>query len=463
MEKLRHNFDLRLTPKEILTIVDDYKKDVVPQVDERNDYAKGNNPAILKRITPSGTPDNRVPVPYARRITNVITSYMFKPGLISYASENQAYLDALLEIFEANKEELQSYQIGWQTTVHGVGYEMFYGEGLEPEPTLIDGQLGYNRTIPRFEKVPIREIIPIYDFDINPNLRSFIHFWTVEAEEVEYIDVYYDDMKVSYERRKEQNALLLVGEQDHGFARVPLVVYENNEDCIGDFAPVVPLIDAYDVLMSDSMNEFDRFAQAYLIAKGFTISEDDAEKMKHKRALSLMNPDDSIEFLTKPVETAFIQYLSDHLRAEIHRGSGIPNLDDYKWGGQSSGETVTKFIYLMDLFVGIKESYFKEGLQQRIELLTDYAGLPGIPKDIEVIMNRHEPDKSMVQADLLVKYSGHVSQKTLIENFADFVDNAEEELEAMAEESKMKADLFGLPVGEAEDEEDEEEPGGDEE
>jgi len=202
-----------------------------------------------------------------------------------------------------------------------------------------------------------------------------------------------------------------------------------------------------------------------LIAKGFTITEGDVDKLKHKRAFSLLNPDDKIEFLTKPIETQFIQYISEQLRGEIHRGAGIPNLDDVKWGSQASGETITKFIYLMELFTGIKEAYFKEGLKKRIEMLTAYSGLPGEVAEVDIIMNRNEPDKGMMNAELFEKYSGRVSQKTLLENFADFVDNAEEEMEQLKGEQdaafEVNLDRFG---GEKpEEEEDEEEPGEDKE
>ena len=177
MEKLRYKFEDRLDEKDIVDIIDDYKENVVPAVRLRKDYSKGNNPTILSRILPAGSPQNKLPVPYGRRITNLITSYMFLPGLITYGTKiRQGYFDELKKIFDYNKEELQTYKIGWQTTVQGVGYEIFYVEGIDPELTAIDNKLGYRGTMPRFAKVPVEETIPIYDFDIIPKLQAFIRF-----------------------------------------------------------------------------------------------------------------------------------------------------------------------------------------------------------------------------------------------------------------------------------------------
>jgi SPP1 family phage portal protein len=160
--------------------------------------------------------------------------------------------------------------IGWQSSLHGLGYELLYNEGLREEPTLIDNLPGYLETEPRFAKAEMAETIPIYDFDIIPNLRAFIRFYTMENDE--YISVYYEDVKEDWVRTHDQSPMTRMGEQPHGYSAPPLVVYENNEDAMGDFAAVQALIDAYDVMMSDSLNEFDRFAQAYLVAKGFTIT-----------------------------------------------------------------------------------------------------------------------------------------------------------------------------------------------
>ena len=441
MEKLRYNFNGTLSDKEIIKLVDDYKKGDGVKTAEKTEYAKGNNLAIMRRLVPSGAPDNKVPVSYAKRMINLITSYMYRPGSVQYASEDQAYLDKLLEIFDANNEDLETEQIGRQTSIHGIGYEMFYIEGVGKTETLIDKKPGYTGTIPRFTKIPVDSTIPIYNFDIIPELQAFIRFYTIEQEETEHIWVYYEKKFVEYLRKANSQGLPIGQQGLHGFDRVPLVVYENNEDLMGDFECVQPLIDAYDVLMSDSLNEFDRFAWAYLVMKGFSLSTTDAEQIKHKRAFALLGEKDSVEFLTKDINHEFIKFMSEWLRGEIHKQSGIPNLDDVKFGANTSGETLGKWIYLMELFTDPKESYFQYALKKRLEIVSVYANL-GDPTDIEITMNRNVPDKSMEQAELMEKYAGHISEKTLIEQFADFVDDAEAEMEQLKAEKEESLDTM---------------------
>ena len=222
---------------------------------------------------------------------------------------------------------------------------------------------------------------------------------------------------------------------------MPLVVYQNNVETIGDFSPVVPLIDAYDVLTSDSMNEFERFAWAYLILKGMLMDKGDVQEIKNKRVLSLLNKEDSIDFLTKDVDSDYIRFLTELVRGEIHRQSGIPNLDDVKFGGDASGETIGKWIYLMELFTDPKESYFKQGLNKRIDIISSFEGLGKTSRDMNIIMNRNTPDNSVTQAELFTQYSGEISLKTRIENFADFVDDPEKEMEQLKEEQAERTQI----------------------
>jgi len=58
---------------------------------------------------------------------------------------------------------------------------------------------------------------------------------------------------------------------------VPIAIFENNEDQMGDFEKVIDLIDAYDKMESDSLNDFEYFVDAYLALYGFTAEAEDIQ------------------------------------------------------------------------------------------------------------------------------------------------------------------------------------------
>jgi len=68
------------------------------------------------------------------------------------------------------------------------------------------------------------------------------------------------------------------------------------------------------------------------------------------------------------------------------------------------------------------------------------------PGRVSIVMNRNTPDNSLEQAEIFNKFAGFISQRTLIENFADFVDDVDEEMEQVAEEGDI-VNAFGNEQG----------------
>lgn len=415
----------------ILDFVKHYQQNYLDNLE----YAEGRNPKILRRMLPDASgPDNRVPVSYGRRIINLVTGYMFKPGLVQYGIEDETYQANLQDVFLANSEPIKTAQLGKQTSIHGVGYEYHYVDA--------------NTAMPRFVKLPAPEVVPIYSKDLEPEVLAFARF----VGDGDNYDITLVDDKIirEYTMPKEGGSMVQTGDEiRHFYGRCPLAVYRNNEEMLGDFDPVEPLIDAYDVLVSDSLNEFDRFAWAYLLLKGMALSQENAEKLNRLRMFENLEDTGDVSFLTKEIDSEFIKFMTDLIRSEIHRQSGIPNLEDYDGAG-ASGKTMTKFIYLMELFTDPKESYFVEGLRRRLELINtilNIQGRGGDPMDVDVIMNRNAPDNSKEQAEIFQLYAGFVSQKTLLENFADFVDNPDEEIDRLQEEGEPNVSVSGNAQG----------------
>ena len=372
-------------------------------------YYLGKNPTIERRLPKDiGAPDNKVPVSYARKLVRTITGYMFKPGLIDYTSENEEYLNTLDEIFYENNEPVKTSMLGKYSSIYGVGYELHY--------TTDD-------LIPRFAKVEPQEVIPIYNFSLEPKLTAAVrHYYRGDTLNVE---VYYPDT-IEYYTMNNMNRLTKTGEEPHEYDAVPLVVYDNNEELLGDFEPIRPLIDAYDILMSDSMNEFDRFAWAYLILKGMMMDEEDAAKIKDKRILEFV-AEGGAEFLTKDVPSDFIQFMAEWIRKEIHKQSHIPDfIDAGKTGDNLSGVAIDKLLYDFEFIAATKEALFRLGLYRRLDLIDTIIrktrGDIGNKREVEITMHRNRPEELLQNAKIAQAFAGVVSNQTLIENLVPFAD-----------------------------------------
>jgi SPP1 family phage portal protein len=202
----------------------------------------------------------------------------------------------------------------------------------------------------------------------------------------------------------------------------------------GSSRVIQELIDAYDVLVSDSMNEFERFSWAYLLLVGQSIDPQDSADIKRQRIFQNLKSINDVGFLTKDINKEFIEFMADRIKREIHDQSFVPNLQDLKVGGAASGVAIEKFIYIMEYLAADKESEFRNGLYDRIEMLNSIAETMEIDK---ITFTRNLPSTDMVHADVYMKLDGRgISRKTLMEQYMPFIENPEKELEEFKKEQE---------------------------
>ena len=413
-------------------------------------YMEGLNERITNRETQDdGAPDNRVAVPYARKLVNTVVGYMFRPSYTQYASDDDAYKEALDDAFWDNNEQSKTSKIGKLMSIFGVAYELHYTVQRNGAPA------------PRFAPVPTEDLLPVYSNDIEPEIVAAVRRYAVdmpgEYRSVERLEVYYDDVIHEFDVYQDESGLHVLpriftdadGSKqrsviEHGYGMVPVSVYRNNDTIVGDFEHVIDLIDAYDVLLSDSLNEFDRFAWAYLVLRNISMSDENIDDAKRKRVLEVFGENGSIDFLTKQVQTEFIKYMREWIREEIHKQTHIPDMTDEHFAGNQSGIAIRYKLTDLENIASVKEVGFREGLRRRIDLLNAFWRTQGRPvrnvRDVDIIMQRNVPENFIEQAEIIGKLRGHISHKTLLDQVATFVDDASAEMDAIEQEQDV---LFG--------------------
>jgi len=233
----------------------------------------------------------------------------------------------------------------------------------------------------------------------------------------------------------------LVETTPHYFGMVPIAIYKNNEEQLGDFETVISLIDAYDVMESDTVNDFDYFVDAYLALYGFTADPEDIAKMKENRVL-LMDEGTSAEWLIKNANDTTTENMKVRLDKDIHKFAHCPDMSDENFAGNSSGVAIQFKTLGTENLVSIKERKFKKGLQQRFELIAQIQGLMGASFDwraIDIVFRRNIPTNLSELAQMVSSLDGIVSNKTLLAQvpFVEDVKAEQEQLASEQEKSKM--------------------------
>jgi SPP1 family phage portal protein len=395
-----------LTPDEIEEYIETHQDGVVPHLDELWAYYLGKNPGILNR--PKGdpnNPDNRTPVSYGRKIVTTFTGYAYRPKYITYKADDEAiqgYMDQLQMTFDLSDEHIKTSRAGRNTAIFGAAFELMYIDGMQGTtlPTVAE---------PRFVTLDPREIILLYDYSPEPKKVVGIRYYRIH-DKLYKVEVYYPDRVELYDRvRSEQSAgigveewrLISTGEAPNYFDEVPVVPYYFGDDRVGLIEPVLPLIDDYDVIISDSINEFERFAHAYMLLVRMNLVDPNLKKepgafsqaLKRLRSLRIFEnlPDrDAVSFLTKDIPKDFIEWMTTTLREQIHTQSHVPDFASQRLG-ELSGAAVDRLMFDFENVVSSAEADFDTGLLERIRLINRiYEKTGRIVDEIHSIVINHK-------------------------------------------------------------------------
>lgn len=212
------------------------------------------------------------------------------------------------------------------------------------------------------------------------------------------------------------------------------------------------LQDAYNNLLSAEIDDFDAFADAYLILKGVVADSDDLATMKQNRVL-LMDAEDSAEYLTKNISDTQIQNMLQNINDQIHKMSNSPDFNDEKLMAQSGIAMKYKLIGFENVSSAIVANMTK-ALQKRIELICEVLNLTdGVAmwRDIEITFTRNLPENTLETAQMVNQLRGLVSDETLLSQIP-FITNPAEEVEKVREQKQTSVDLYSFPTGNEEEE-----------
>lgn len=391
---------------------------------------------------------NKLVCNHAKDISDTASSY-FIGNPISYNSDEDISL--LMDAFEQAGADEADGDNGLDLSIYGCAYEYIYPmedstalsvKNLSPENTF----MVYDDTIEQ------KELFAVYYYvkkDDSDN-RNPIYVATVLTDNLKWV---LDIEKIPGPQS------LLEEPEPHYFEQIPIVEYLNNKLAIGDFELQIPLIDAYNALMSDRITDKEQFIDSILAIYGALLGDPDAvdedgktakERVKEDKLLELPK-DSKAEYLTRTFDEQGVEVLKKAIEQDIHKFSHIPCMTDESFGGNVSGVAMEFKLLGMENITKIKTRYYRKGLRKRIRLFTAWLeksrSININVAGITPIFTRALPKNLLEISQIVANLWGKVSRKTLLSQIP-FVDDVDAELEAVEketeEEVRQQQALFGL-------------------
>ena len=441
-------------------------------------YYEGEH-EILSRSRPDNAPNATPVCNHARDIADTASGY-FMGNPITYGKANDE-IQPLLDAYDAANVDDTDQDNALTLSITGRAYEYIYAKEDEAELATmpVDPR---NTFIVRDESIEHNELFGVY------------YYYLDDSEDVEsvengessgddlYVTVYTADKIYEYKLTGQSETLLKT--EDHYLGEVPIVEYQNNKYCNGDYEGQIDLIDAYNELMADRVNDKAQFVDAVLVLYGAILGDDGAESeaamesLKARKLLEL-DSDARAEYLTRAFDESGVEILRQALKEDIYTMSHVPNLTDKNFAGNSSGVAMEYKLLGLEMLTKIKERYYRIGLRKRARIFTHYLGIKGKqvdPNDAVPTFSRGLPKNILELSQVIANLSGEVSKQTLI-SLLPFVEDPALEIEQAEKEAAealkrqqeamiaMSGPTANTPLEEAESgeiEETEEEPEEDE-
>lgn len=399
------------------------------RLDLLRNYYLGEH-AILSRNKPDILANNQVMVNHAKFITDINVGYLLG-NPVEWVSEQD--IETVKEAFREQTINDLDHEIAKDVSIYGEGYEYIYSnEDSEP----------------RSAKIDPRHCVVVYDDTVQHNKMFAIVFRACEPYSVGGVETMkYKDLSVltDTEIREYNEDLSSFESYDHYFGQVPVIDYRNNPEKSGDFETVSSLIDAYNTVMSDRVNDKQQLVEAFMLLTGMTLEDDQMTALKVNRVMTA-DIDADAKYVTKDTSEQDIDVLRQVLESDIHKISMTPNLTDENFIGNSSGVAIRYKLIAFEQSIKNKERYFEKGLKDRFAAYNSFynkaSNMPLVPTyDIQIVFRRNLPQNDVETAQMIMNLSDFVDTETLLGQLS-FIDDAEKVIEKKDEEREKMAKLY---------------------
>lgn len=423
-------------------MINKFRVNVEPKLNRYKNYYDGIQKILNKQYSDESKPCNRTVINYCKNIVDSYCGYLATPGHISYRSQED--IEDVMSILKYNDYQAEDSDFLLDALIYGVACELMY----------ID-----NSGHTRFRLINPTNCFGVYDDSLTGDLMYFVRMYKVsdwDNSDTYNVDVYSDFDVKHYKMTGANGYLHFVSEEPHYFSQCPANIFtlpdeKNIFDC------VIGLQDAANELLSDEIDDYSAFCDAYLALVGVDADADDVAAMKANRVLLLPEGADA-RWITKNANDAQVENILKRVHDAIYRIAQCPDFSSESFvGGVSSGIAIQYRLTGMETRAGKIEALMKKALQRRIEIICGIASLKlgeEVFREIEIDFKRNIPNDTNSTIQLINSLKGTVSDATLLSQL-DFITDVNAELEAVQEQKlrNMEVYSFGTPTEEVEEDE----------
>lgn len=457
----RVEFDEKNIKKELVVkLIREHEKQL-PRFKKLKKYYLGEHD-ILSKQRAKNKPNYKPVCNHAKDIADTSTGY-FMGNTISYSNSEDTDIDELLIAFDNAEVDESDHDNALDMAIYGVAYEYIYARE--------------NENILDIKSLEVENTFIVYDDSIEQQPLFGVYYFKRKENkaDTETYQAVIMTKQFVYSMVLEGKEKGVISDKPvpHNMGDIPIIEYKNNKYSIGDFEQQIGLIDSYNSLTANRINDKEQFIDSILVLYGARLGDDEEESIKAMESLAEhklleLHPEARAEYLSKTLNENEVETLRNAVKQDIYTFSHIPNLTDENFAGNSSGVAMEFKLLGLEMITKIKQRYYVKGLKKRIKLFANYLGLTQIAIDANSIIphfSRSLPKNLLEISQIVSNLDGKVSQETLLSQIP-FVEDPMSEIEKVNEEKQENIaqnqllltggeHIHNTPVGDEVDEQEE--------
>lgn len=377
------------------------------EIEYLQNYEKGKQP-ILDRIKEVRPEINvRAVENHAHEITSFKVGYVFGSP-ITYVQ--RASIDSSGETSTADDKGI------------AILNEMMFEEGKASKDKHLGKDItvcgiGYRIVLPKEEKTGISafEVLrlnPKTAFVVKANdihKRKLIGASYVETKDkVVKMGAYTKD---AYYELEKSTAGFQIKSIQKNLIGIPIIEYINDEERMGSFERVIPLLDALNEATSDRLNGLSQFIQAILWMNNCEVDSAQMNELKDKLGLLTKsepgNPA-SVQYLTATLDQSQTQTLIDYLYEQILQIAGVPGREQSTGGNTGQAILLSNGWQIAETQAKNVEQIFTESEREMLKVVLKICGMTQASEvanlklsDIDIKFSRNRTDSLLVKTQAL--------------------------------------------------------------
>lgn len=377
------------------------------------EYYLGFQPYVLNREKlVRQDVDNRIVINYAKSSTRDIVGYLLgKP--IRYVPRTLKKNDpvkSLSDMMDAEDKGQGDFEIAEFASICGTAFR-----GIFPD-VVDDGT-------PPFELVTLDPRYTYCVYSSDPTKREplyAVNYYTVMNNTNDYdyhFTIYTATQKHTFTMKNvpitsgwgTDFGSLTIETVPHIIGKVPIVEYPNNQWRMGDWEAAISILDAINVVGSDSVNDVVQYVNSILAVIGAELGDENMAALEKQKILNLFDippgVQTDVKYVAQMLDAQSITTLREYLETALRVVLGIPDRKTRGGGGGDTGDAVfMRDGWLdIDLVATNKELFYVSAERRTIGVALAIAQQKGelktiTPTDIEIKFLRSKTANLQVKA-----------------------------------------------------------------